>query len=240
MSRSRAEKGSAEGFAVHLQALAHPGRLGGPVGRSAVFLAVVFVDLHQLAKQRTLRDVHDAGSLAQVHLALDVVRYFRDGHHDVPHQTGLEDGIAGGFLEQHPRLEIDEVRPVLLQVFLELLGGMLARERIGIVVVRKGEHAHVHVGRQQHVDAPERSLDAGGVAVVEHGDVLGEAFDQADLPVGERGAGGGHHVLHPGLVHGYDVRIALHQVARILPHDGIFGLIEAVEDVALVVDRVFG
>ena len=117
---------------------------------------------------------------------------------------------------------------------------MLARERIGIVVVRKGEHAHVHVDRQQHVDAPERSLDAGGVPVVEHGDVLGEALDQADLPVGERSAGGGHHVLHPGLVHGYDVRIALHQVARILPHDGVFGLIEAVEDVALVVDGVLG
>ena len=61
-------------------------------------------------------------------------------------------------------------------------------------------------------------------------------MDQVDLPLGEGSARRGHHVLNAGLMHGYDIRISLHQVAFIGLCDGLLGEIESVKLIALVVD----
>ena len=54
---------------------------------------------------------------------------------------------------------------------------MFAGEGIGVVPVGKCQYANVHVRRKEHVDTPERSFYAGGIAVVKDGDVRREAFN---------------------------------------------------------------
>ena len=123
---------------------------------------------------------------------------------------------------------------------LELRGVVLAGIGVGVVAVGQEAYLDVHPLFEQHVDASQGGLDAGRVAVVEHRQVVGEAVYHLDLLRGECRARRGHHVLHPALVHGDDVRIALDQVAAVLLDDGLLGLIHAVEFVALVIDFRFG
>lgn len=79
-------------------------------------------------------------------------------------------------------------------------------------------------------------MDAGGVAIVEHGDIVGETVDQAYLPLREGGAAGGDNVFYAALVHGDDVHVALNEVAAVLLDDGVFGEVEAIELVAFAID----
>ena len=129
---------------------------------------------------------------------------------------------------------------MLLDELAELGAVVLPGEGVGVFAVGQEADLDVHPLLQQHVDAAQGGLDAGGVAVIEDGEVVGEAVYQLDLVGGQGRARGGHHVLHAALVHGDDVRVALHQVAAVLLDDGLLGLVDAVEFVALVVDFRLG
>ena len=129
---------------------------------------------------------------------------------------------------------------MLQDEFLQLRRIALARERIGVVPVGQQHDADVQSLAQQHVDPAHRRLDAGAVAVVDHRHVPREAADQPDLPFGQRRARGRDDVLDARLVHLDHVGISLDQNAAVLLHDGPFGVIKSVEDVALVVDLRLG
>ena len=59
----------------------------------------------------------------------------------------------------------------------------------------------MHALGEEKIDRTEGCLDAGGVAIVEDGDIGGVALDEPNLLGGEGGAAGGHGVFHAGLVH---------------------------------------
>ena len=116
---------------------------------------------------------------------------------------------------------------------------MLLREAVGVVAVGQQQHLHVHTLGQQHVDATDRGVYAGGVAVVEHGDVAREAAYEAYLPSSERRARRRDDVLNAALVHRRNVDVALYEIAAVLLRYGVLGLVYAVKLVALVVDERF-
>ncbi len=116
---------------------------------------------------------------------------------------------------------------------------MFLGERVGVFAVGEEADADLESLFEEHVDAAHGGFDAGHVAVIEHRDVLGALGDHADLALRERGAGGGHHVLHARLVHGDHVGVALHEIDVLLLVDGVLGKIDAIERVALMVDGVF-
>ena len=117
---------------------------------------------------------------------------------------------------------------------------MAAGERIGVLGFGQQHHADIHPLLEDHVDAAQRGVNPGRIAVVDHGDVLREAPQQADLLRGERRSGGGDDSLDPGLVHGDHVEIALDHDGKILLLDGLLGEIETVEFAFLAVDLALG
>ncbi len=187
-----------------------------------------------------LVDLEHGGAFPHVHLPHDGVGYDGDAPHDVRHERRAADGVVAAVGQEQVRLEADEVHLVPVDVFLELGRRVLAGEAVGVVAVGQEEHLDVEPLAQEHVDAAQARLDARHVAVVEHGDVLREAADEAYLPLGERRARRGHDVLHTALVHRDDVGVALDEEAASLPDDGVLGQVEAVELVALVVDGRLG
>ena len=125
-------------------------------------------------------------------------------------------------------------------VLLHPRGAQPARESVGVVLGRQQHHAHVHALAEDHVDAAQRGVNAGRVAVVDHRDVARETVQEAYLLRRERRARRGHHVLHPGLVHGDHVEIPLHQDGAILLLYGLLREVEAVELAFLAVYFAFG
>ncbi len=74
------------------------------------------------------------------------------------------------------------------------------------------------------------------VPIVEQGDVGRQTLDQSDLLHRKRRARGGNDILNPCLRQADNVRIALDDVTAVLARDALFGLVEAIDDAALVVD----
>ena len=189
---------------------------------------------------KALVDSHHGGALAHVHLAHDGVGDGGDAPDDVRDEPGALHRVVAAVGKQQVCLEADEVRLVLVDVLLELLGRVLAGEAVGVVAVGQQQHLDVHALAQQHVNAAQAGLDARHVAVVEHRDVLREAVNEAYLSLRERRARRGHDVLHTALVHRNDVRVSLDQETAALLDDGVLSQIKAVKLVALVVDLGLG
>ena len=105
-------------------------------------------------------------------------------------------------------------------------------------LARVGDGDGVVVERAAHrLDAAQGGHLAGGVAVEGEDDAPGEALEQADLRLGQRGAHRGDDVGVADLV-GHDrVHVALDDHRDVGLADGVFGEVEAVEVGALVEDR---
>ena len=101
---------------------------------------------------------------------------------------------------------------------------------------RQHHHAHVHTFRQNHIRSTQGGMDARRITVVEHGDVLRVTLDEADLLHCQRGAAAGHHILDADLVHAQHVEIAFHEDTFVLAGDGVFGKIDTVKRLLLVVN----
>ena len=127
-----------------------------------------------------------------------------------------------------------------IDVCLIVRGIVLAGKAVGVVPVRQQHHLDVHALLQQHVDAAQGSLDACHVAVIEHGDVVREAVDEAYLSRSEGRTRGSNHILDARLVHRDDVGVSLHQEATVLLDDGLLRKVDAVELIALVIDFRLG
>ena len=146
----------------------------------------------------------------------------------------------GSFFGKQGRLELDEIAGVLLQVGLDGLAGVLPGKAVGVFPFREGADAHVHALFQNQVDAPQGSPQAGRIPVEEDHDVLGEPPYQPDLLRGQGGAARGHHILDAALVQLDHVGIPLYQVAEVFAGNGLFGVVNAIEHPAFVVDFAFG
>ena len=200
------------------------------------FEAVLVDGLGELGGEDFLGDVEEVGALGYVLGTLDEVGHEGDGGHGVLDELGLADGVVLDAVKEDAGLENDEVVLVGGQVFLEGRGAVFLGVAVGVLAVGKEDAADVHALGEEEVDGTEGGLDTGGIAITEHGDVGGVAFNEAYLLGGERGAAGGHGILDTRLVHGDDVDVALDEVALVGLGDGGAGLEEAVEDTALVVD----
>ncbi len=112
-------------------------------------------------------------------------------------------------------------------------------ERIGIFSGRKTHNLNVHFFRQKQPDTTQRRLYAGGIGIVDKGDIVGKATHSPYLPFGERSTRRSHHVLHPRLVHRYNIQISLHHDAFVGLAYRILSLIETIQLLVLVVDFAF-
>lgn len=138
-----------------------------------------------------------AGAFTDVHLTDDAVGDDGDAVDNVLHEGGPLDGIVGGVVEQQVGFEADEIDLAGFDVVLKVGGRVLTGEAVGVVAIGQEEDFDVQSFCKQHVDATQAGMDAGGVAIVEHGDIVGEAVDQAYLPLREGGAAGGDNVSMP-------------------------------------------
>src|SRR5205085_2182616 len=90
------------------------------------------------------------------------------------------------------------------------------------------------------LDRPLGGHPARVIAVEGQDQLLGLAFQQPDLVLGERRARGGHHVLDPALPGGDGVEVALHQDRMLGLVDGAAGPVQVEERAALVVEGGLG
>ena len=196
--------------------------------------------LAQSRVEHRLVDVHHATALADVDGAHYLVGNDGYGVDHVLDEPCAAYGVVGGVLHQQLGLELDEVGLVVGDELQEVFGRVRLGERVGVFAVGQQDDLDVHAFGQNHVDAAQRRLDAGRVAVVEHRHVLGEAADELYLALRQRRAAGGHHVGYAGLVHADDVGVALDEEAAVAPHYLGLGVVDAVDDAALVVELRLG
>ena len=117
------------------------------------------------------------------------------------------------------------------------LDAVLADEAVGVEAAFEGDDFDVEVLFGEQGDGFFGGVGAGGVGVEVDDDALGEAAEQADLHLGEGGAGGGEDVVDAGHVDGDAVHLAFDEEGEVVgAHVGL-GLVEVEEDVALGVER---
>ncbi|CCZ39624.1 uncharacterized protein BN707_03299 [Bacteroides fragilis CAG:558] len=125
---------------------------------------------------------------------------------------------------------------MFLYKVLELRGVVFPCKRVRVVAVGQEAYFDVHSLFEQHVYTPDRRFDSRHVAVIEHGDIVGETVNQPDLSRCQGRTGRGHYVFHPRLVHRDHVRISFHKEAAVLLYDGLFGKVDAVKFVAFMIN----
>ena len=194
----------------------------------------------QIHLQRLFRQLEQFGAFAHIECPQHLVVHLRHGFDDSVHHLGAFQRVVARPVHEGFRLELDDIHSVLLQIILQFRVAVSLGKRVGVFAVGQQHGLHVQSGGQQHVDTPQRGLDAGIVAIVQHRDIVGLALNQLDLSVGEGGARRGHHILHTRLRHGNHIGITFHQIHIVALANGTAGEIEAVQHVALVVDGIFG
>lgn len=185
-------------------------------------------------------DVEEFGAVFDVDEADDFFGDEGDGFGDFGDDVGFFAGVVFGFLHEEAGFEADEVGGGVVDVFLEVGGGLFSGVGVGVFAFGEEDDFDVEAGFEEEVDAADGGFDACVVAVVEDGYVVGEASDEADLALCEGGSAGGDDVFEAGLVHGDDVGKAFYEKAEVVFDDGGSGEVDAVEFVAFVVDFAFG
>ena len=142
--------------------------------------------------------------------------------------------------ERNVGLELDEVYLMVFNIFSEVFCRMVAGKAVRVVTVGQQEHLHVHLLFQQHVGSSQCRMYTRSITVVEQHDVAGESVEQSYLMDAQGCSRVCHHVLNAALVHGDDVRIALHHVNAVFLGDGFLCLIQSVELSFLMVDFAVG
>ena len=60
-------------------------------------------------------------------------------------------------------------------------------------------------------------MDTGGIAVIKHGDIRCEAFDEPYLRFRQSRTSACYYVLDARLMHGYHIHLTLYEVAHVGP-----------------------
>ena len=173
-------------------------------------------------------------------VALDAVGHAADvGEEEV---EGLDLGVGGAAGELFAGV-VDEVVGVALGVAEGGhvgLDALLADEAVGIEAALEGDDFDFEVFFGEERDGFLCGGDACGVGVEVDDDALGEAAEEADLHLGEGGAGGGDDVFNSGHVDGDAVHLAFDEEGEAEGADVGFGFVEVEEDLAFGVERGFG
>ena len=177
-----------------------------------------FVGEHFLAHVQPFRAVFDI-DLPGYHIRND-----GDGRGDVFDERSAFLRVVAGISAQQCRLETDKVGLVLLDIADELCGVVALCIAVRVFAVRQQHHFDVKTLFKEHVYTPQRRVDTCRIAVIENGDVTGEALDEPYLRFGERRAAACHHILDSRLVHGDDIHLTFHQIAHVCPCYRLFGL----------------
>ncbi len=109
------------------------------------------------------------------------VGYGGYGADDVGDDFGPAHGVVFNLVEQKSSFESDEVYLVGDDVVVQLGGRVATGERVGVFSVGQAHATDVEPLGEYHVDASERGLYAGCVAVVYDGYVFGESRNQLYL-----------------------------------------------------------
>ncbi len=110
---------------------------------------------------------------------------------------------------------------------------------IRVIAFWQQHHFYVQVLLQSQIQPPQRRFDARRIAIVQNFEVVGVAFDQLQLSLGERGAAAGYCVFNARLVQGNHIHVAFHKDALVLFSDGFFSLKSAVQDSVFYVNLRF-
>ena len=155
---------------------------------------------------------------------------------------GLELGLRGAGGEELAGA-VDEVVGVALGAAEGGHVGLhaaLADEAVGVEAALEGDDLDLEALFGEQGDGLFGGVGAGEVGVEVDDDAVGEAGEEADLVLGEGGAGGGEDVADAGHVDGDAVHLAFDEEGEVVrAHVGL-GLVEVEEDVALGEERRFG
>ena len=192
------------------------------------FLHLLAADRDDLVGQYLLAHVQPLRAVFDIDLPRDDIRDDGDGGRDIFDQRCAFERVVARILAQQRRFETDEIRLVVLYIADELRRVMALRIAVRVLSVRQQHHLDVEPRLEEHVDTPERRMDTCRIAVVEHGDVTREAFDEPYLRFGQRRTAAGDNVLDTRLVHRDDIHLSLHEITHVGSGDRLFGLEEAV------------
>ena len=115
--------------------------------------------------QSLLVDAETVGTFVDICVACNLVGDYRHAAHYTRYRLGALDRVVHS-LEHHFRLKTDEIGLVFLNIFLELLSRMFAREAVGVVAIGQKQHLDVHSLRQEHVGTAHCGMDASLVTII--------------------------------------------------------------------------
>ena len=203
------------------------------------FLAQLFPRFTDALLDDVRLNLEAAGYGFHVNLPFDGVRNLRYRIGNLINQVGFLERVVSRFREHEVCLEDNAVLLLLLDECLNLFQRMLAGEGVRIVTVRKEHHARIHAFPEDEADGADGGMQAGFIAIVHDGDILGELADEPDLLLRERRSAGGYHVGDAHLVHHHHVHVALYQDASVRLGDLALGEVDAQQVAALDVDFRF-
>ena len=188
-----------------------------------------------LANSQKLRRLVDVGGTDAG------IVYHRDAQGNLVYHLALFVRVsAGDICRKCEVLVDDEVFLGFIEEVLKLFLGMLAGERVRVVVVRNKHHFHVHSFLEEHVDAFQGGIDTGLVPVVDYGNLLCEPLEQQDLFFSKGGSAACDYVFYSRLMHRNHVCIAFYQVAVLALRYGVTSLIKTVQHSFFLVDLALG
>ena len=131
-----------------------------------LFLLEVLADhaVHRV-QQRLLLDTHALGEFTQIGGAQYLIGNHSDALHDAADGLRALHGI-GHALHRQTRLKRNEVRLVLFDIVLQLLGRVLLGKRVGVVAIGQEQHLDVHTLGQEHVGASHGGMDTGLITII--------------------------------------------------------------------------
>ncbi|OPZ78010.1 MAG: hypothetical protein BWY77_01588 [bacterium ADurb.Bin431] len=120
------------------------------------------------------------------------------------------------------------------------IGPALAHEFIGVLTARQHGDADVKAVGKKDLRATQRSRCTGRIPVIQDGGVGGVAPQQAGMLFGHGRARGGHHLLDAGHMQADQISVALDNHDTVGLAYRLAGEVEAIEDVALLIDPGLG
>ena len=164
------------------------------------------------------------GAVFDIDLPSDHIRDDGYGGSDVFDERSAFLRIVSGILAQQGGFEANEIGLVLFDIADELGGVVVLSIAIGIFAVGQKNDLHVESFFEEHIYSSQRRMNTCGIAVIEHGDVTGEALNKAYLRFGQSRSAACDYVLDTRLMHRDDIHLSLHEVTHVSSSDGLFGL----------------
>ena len=216
------------------------GLAGGVVGVGANAFDALRGGLFELLAEDGGVDAEFLCGIGGKLVALDAVGHAADvGEEEV---ESLDLGVGGAAGELFAGA-VDEVVGVAFGVAKGghvRLDALLADEAVGIEAAFEGDDLYFEVLFGEEGNGFFGGGGAGGVGIEVDDDALGEAAEEANLHLGEGGAGGREDVFDSGHIDRDAVHLAFDEEREAEGANVGFGFVEIEEDLALAVERRLG